>query len=131
MDTPTSRILIAGGPRVGKTSLSIAVAHVMDVTALHTDDLIPDHDWTALPRKVAEWLDFPGPWVIEGVAVLRALRVWLASHPTGRPCERLFWSDSPKVERTREQTTMAKGCGTIWSEIRAELLARGVDVQTF
>jgi hypothetical protein len=119
-----TRILIAGGPRTGKTTLStsLGIARVR-----HTDDVM-DLGWSEASAEVATWFDEPGPWVIEGVAVGRALRKWLLANPEGNPCDVVYYLDAPLLTLTRGQETMAAGCWTVWKEVREQIETRGVDV---
>jgi hypothetical protein len=115
------RIVIAGGPRTGKTTLAASLG----LPVLHTDDLI-SLGWVAAGAAAAEWLDQPGPWVIEGVTAPRALRRWLKRHPDGAPCDLIAFLARPAIPRTRGQEAMAKGCAKIFAEIAPVLTARGV-----
>jgi hypothetical protein len=125
------RFLIAGGPRVGKTTLSQCLAGGLGIQPRKTDELIGTYDFAEAHPHVAAWFDVPGPWVIEGVTVPRALRHWLATHADGVPCDQVFWSDFQKAERTPAQQNMAKGCRTVWMQVEDELRRRGVNVQRF
>jgi hypothetical protein len=115
------RIVIAGGPRTGKTTLAASLG----LPVLHTDDLIP-LGWVPAGAAVAEWIDQPGPWVIEGVTAPRALRRWLKRNPSGAPCDLIAFLARPAIPRTRGQEAMAKGCAKIFTEIAPVLAARGV-----
>jgi hypothetical protein len=115
------RVVIAGGPRTGKTTLAAS----LDVPVLHTDDLI-SLGWVAAGAAVAKWLDQPGPWVIEGVTAPRALRRWLKRNPAGAPCDLIAFLARPAIPRTRGQEAMAKGCAKIFAEIAPVLAVRGV-----
>lgn len=123
------RILIAGGPKAGKTTLANGLAAQGGVTLLHTDDLIDTHDWSSASDEVASWMSREGPWVIEGVAVPRALRKWLQANPEGMPCELALWLSEPKERLTLRQSAMAKGCLTVWREVEQELRRRGVELR--
>ena len=118
------RTLIIGGPKTGKTTLSQSYA----CPVRHTDDLIGKLDWSAASAEVATWFDAPGPWCIEGVAVVRALRKWLATHPDGTPADRILFLTEPKIPVTAGQAAMTKGIDTVWEEIEGDLLLRGVDI---
>lgn len=124
------RILIGGGPRTGKTTLA---DHLDAANALHTDDLINQHDWSAVSHEVATvWMVEPGPWIIEGVATVRALRKRLealANDPTAKPCDLFVWLTEPKLNRTARQDSMAKGAQTVFDQIRPDLEARGVRIE--
>ncbi len=124
----TQRAVIIGGPKVGKTTY----ARSMPGPVRHTDDIIGsfgDDGWSQESEAVAGWFDLPGPWTVEGVTTARALRKWLAAHPTGKPCDVVVWLGRPNVERTKGQEVMAKSVATVLTDIRAELVRRGVEIQ--
>lgn len=120
------RIVVIGGPRCGKTTRAKALA-ATGVPARHTDDLIGRLDWSAASAEVSRWLDLPGPWVIEGVAAVRALRKWLASHG-GKPCDAVEVMRRPHEPLSAGQASMLKSFETVWSEINHQLRARGVTI---
>jgi DNA polymerase III delta prime subunit len=124
-----SRVLLAGGPGVGKSTRSAVLATELGCEARHTDSLRTTFDWSGVSAEVATWFDAPGPWVIEGVAVPRALRKWLAAHPEGIPADVLYWGAVARVPTTPGQNAMAKGVATVWNEIRDVLLERGMRVE--
>jgi adenylate kinase family enzyme len=117
------RIAIAGGPRCGKTTLAAKLGD-----ARHTDDVM-SLGWSEASAEVAAWFDAAGPWIIEGVAVPRALRKWLASHPEGKPVDVVYWLGEPFVDLTKGQSAMDKGCSKVWREIEEELRSRGVAIR--
>lgn len=128
--TPAAlRICITGGPKTGKTTLATDLA-APGVLLCHTDALI-DLGWSEASQFVADkWLGDQGEssWIVEGVAVPRALRKWLDAHPEGKPCDVACWLDGAHAELSKGQATMAKGCATVWREIFDQLVARGVRV---
>lgn len=87
------RLLITGGVGSGKTTMS---QHLRGSTGsdrvMHTDDLIGTGEWSEVSQRIAdEWLTMPGPWIIEGVAIPRALRKYLEAHPhEPPPCDRII-----------------------------------------
>lgn len=121
------RIAIAGGPRTGKSTLSARLERSLGLQAQHTDDLVGVLEWSECSEEAARWMAEPGPWIIEGTAVIRALRKALKASPE-RPCDVLLVLTEPKVPTTRGQDAMAKGVATVLSGIIDELRARGVDV---
>lgn len=125
------RIVIAGGPGSGKTTRGRELANQLGIRLRGTDSLILTHDWSALSAKVADWLDEPGDWIVEGVAVPRALRKWLASHPEGLPADRFIYREKPWKPLDKSQQAMARGCATVWAEILPELKKRGAKVEGF
>jgi len=121
------KLAIAGVPKAGKTTL----ADKIDSNALHTDDLIDTHNWSEASQAASEWFN-KDEFVIEGVAVPRALRKWLKANKDNneKPCDTVVWLDEPWTELTKGQLTMAKGCKTVMSEIFEDLTTRGTDIVT-
>lgn len=133
-----TRIVILGGPRTGKTTLANELQmRPPEVgsdrpTIRHTDDLITTHDWSQASHAVANfWLPLPGPWIIEGVALARALRKWREAHPgEPPPVDRVIRLTEPFVIHTLPgQMAMAKGEETVWREIEDWILESGVQVE--
>lgn len=133
-----TRICITGGPRTGKTSLATRMSSEAGLlpsdppqVALpmrSTDYLIGKLDWSEASTHVARyWLDAPGPWIIEGVAVSRALRKWHDSHPgEPPPVDRVIHLRDPHEPLSKGQLTMAKGVETVHAEIESWLRKHGV-----
>jgi broad-specificity NMP kinase len=118
------RIAIAGGPKTGKTTLSGSLGGCVR----HTDDLI-EKGWSEASLEVSKWFDDHIISVIEGVAVPRALRKWLQSHPSGKPVDKIIYLHKSHATLKPGQVSMAKGCLTVFNEIRAELKRRGVVIE--
>lgn len=135
-----TRICITGGPRTGKTTLAGRLAadlHVACDSAFdescscgalrHTDDLIGSHDWSDASAEVARWFDAPGPWIIEGVAVSRALRKWHDQHPgEPPPVDQVIYLHTPHETLSKRQGAMAKGVAKVHSEIEPWLRRHGI-----
>jgi hypothetical protein len=102
------RILVAGAPRTGKTTLADALAAERGIPVRRTDDLVGRLAWSEASAEVARWLTEPGPWIIEGVASARALRKLDPSAPLPDLIAHLT---IPRVARTPRQEGMAKGGG--------------------
>jgi hypothetical protein len=117
------RIVIAGGSKTGKSTM----ADTYNCQVKHTDDLM-HLDWSTASEGAAKWFDELGEWIVEGVAVPRALRKWMKAN-SGKPCSKAIWLEQAYVERSAGQETMAKGCKTVWLEILEELRARGVEIE--
>lgn len=122
------RIVICGGPRTGKTTLANRLAdEAGDPTSImvgHADDLIP-LGWSEASQRIAdEWLTHPGPWILEGVAMVRALRKWRESHPgEPPPCDEVRRLEYRFVDLTPGQIAMTKGERTVWNEIEEWITA--------
>jgi KaiC/GvpD/RAD55 family RecA-like ATPase len=137
-----TRIVICGGPRTGKTTLArqLAIEATRSIAGAlsierHSDDLIAElahlgkDAWSEGSRRVTEWLDAPGPWIIEGVALARALRKWREAHPgEPPPVDRVIRLTTPHVELTKGQAAMAKGEETVWAEVEPWLAEHGVEI---
>lgn len=125
-----TRIVILGGPRTGKTTLANSWSECPVGTPVrHTDDLIP-LGWSEASQAASLWFDEPGPWIIEGVAAVRALRKWRDQHPGERPpVDRVIALWEPHVTLSKGQATMAKGVESVWREIVMWLIDSGVLVE--
>lgn len=120
------RIAIAGPPKTGKTTL----ADSLGVPVRHTDDVI-GLGWSEASAEVSRWFDEPGPWCIEGVAVLRALRKWRERHPSSPPpLDRLVLMMSVHGQHTPGQERMAKGIATVYAELERWLAPVLADTPT-
>jgi hypothetical protein len=124
----TERILITGGPRTGKSTLG----RELDPHYLETDQPYREGKaWSDVSDHVSYWFDRPGPWVIEGVAVPRALRKWLRRNvdPRFRPCDRVILLSHAHVPLKPGQHRMAIEVGKVWAEVAPELIRRGITVE--
>lgn len=119
-----SRVVICGGPRTGKTTLS--KRYTCDV--VHTDRMIGKTTWSSISDHLADWMLRPGPWVVEGVAAVRALRKLLEANPGQKPCDLVIWCRTPKVPLTSKQAAMMKGTERTWREVRAILRQLQVEI---
>ena len=123
------RIVVAGGPRVGKTTLANSVGERSGLVVRHTDDLAL-MGWSEASAAASHWFDSPGRWAVEGVATVRALRKWLLRERFGKPCDVVVWLETPRVRLTHGQDALAKGCATVWHDVAPALRDRGVRIVT-
>lgn len=106
------RIIIVGGPKTGKTTLAKKLG------GGRSTDEVMHLGWSEASDEVATWFDAPGPWVIEGVAIPRALRKWRQMHPNKpAPVDRLIRMRMPKQQLDVGQASMAKGVETVLAEV--------------
>lgn len=129
------RICITGGPRTGKTTLAADLSAIPRIVGgaahlvRHTDDLI-HLGWSEASAAVLPWLDEPGPWIIEGVAVSRALRKWREAHPgEAPPVDRMVYLDAPHEALVKGQVSMAKGVRKVHDEIEGWLAEHGIETE--
>ncbi len=123
------RIIIAGGPRTGKSTLAVRLGERHGIPVKFGDSLIDTHDWSEASAEVSKWMDEPGPAIIDGVVAVRAIRKWLARNPEDKAPDFVvvYLRDNIQV-RTPGQRVMAKGVHTVWEEILPELRRRGVEI---
>jgi hypothetical protein len=120
------RIAIAGVPRAGKSSFALQLERATGYPVVHADDFVA-LGWSEASDEVARRLYTPGPYILEGVAVTRGLRKALDIGPD-RPCDRVHWFGDAREAHSRGQASMATADRKRFSEMRAELERRGVQV---
>lgn len=116
------RIVITGWPGSGKSELARELGSKLCITPRATDSLVRTHDWSAASLVVSTWFDEPAPWIIEGVAVPRALRKWHARNPdSDPPFDRLIVLPHPdeaqRLAMKPGQITMGRGHDTVLREL--------------
>lgn len=120
----TTRILILGGPKAGKTTEARKLGERLNIKPRHFDDLKDDHEWSEVSDLVAKELDEPGPWIKEGVAGVRGLRKWLKNHPHETPPFEIKVLRMPKEELSSGQRAMHNQHMTILRECMLEIEKR-------
>lgn len=129
LDLPAdARLVITGVPKSGKTTTAQSLLHG---ELRHTDDLVETHEWSEASLEVTRWMQEPGPWTIEGVTAIRALRKFCRLHEGEAPCDVVLFLIGSYLDLTDGQERMAKGCATVANEILPELRELGVDVRVF
>lgn len=121
------RIIITGGPLTGKTTEAQRLSAEHGITNVRSTDEVKDLGWSEASAAASLWFDAPGDWIIEGVAVPRALRKWLAANPqkqfeTGTE---ILVLNKPHKPLSKGQQTMTTGLHTVLSEIAPQLKRRG------
>lgn len=122
------RFLLIGGPRIGKSTLSLLLQSSLGISTLHKSHDIEHLEWSASSEFASHWFDDPGDWIIEGVQMARGLRKWLDRNP-GKPldCDIIYLS-KPFVRLLPGQERMTKGVQTVFNEIEREVLRRGARI---
>ena len=123
------RVVVLGWPKSGKSAYAAILAQQYGLPIRATDTLI-DLPWSRQSEVVRDWLDEDGPWLIEGVVVVRALRKWHELYPDQPPpVDELVVMPPPPLESlTPAQIVMGKGHDTILEQITEWLAqhARGL-----
>ena len=70
----SKRILIVGGPRTGKTTLSRELQEETRLPTFHTDDFLHLKDFRAQTTATTNWLLVEPDYIVEGVHTVYALR---------------------------------------------------------
>ncbi len=115
--------MITGWPKTGKTTT--ADNWPGTATVIHTDDYI-DLGWSEASLAVCQDLEKhhaqgTSDLVIEGVAVPRVLRKFIARNPGKRPCDRLIILGTPHEALSAGQEGMGKGHDTVLAGIKRAL----------
>ena len=85
------------------------------------------YDWGNVSKAVAAWLAKPGPWIIEGLLVPRAIRKWIELQGTPVPVDRVYWLGTvPRDALLPGQQALAKGVETVWLQCEPVLREQGV-----
>jgi hypothetical protein len=93
---------------------------------VHSTDDLMGMGWSEASDEICNvWFNFTSPNIIEGTAVIRGLRKWLERNPEGLPFDRMIWLPQAHVTLSPGQHSMAKGCATIFEQIRPEICRRG------
>jgi hypothetical protein len=124
----TRRIVIIGGPHVGKTTLSHKLQSECGFENVHHSDDIKHLDWSASSEFASHWFDSEDEYVAEGVQMARALRKWLQNNPGKSLDVDIVWLTKPQTSLLPGQINMAKGVMTVFNEIRGELEKRGARI---
>src|SRR5688572_32716971 len=103
------RIVIIGGPHVGKTTLSKRLKDELGIENTHHSDDIKHLDWNASSEVASHWFDEDGDFIIEGVQMDRALRKWLRANPDKSIDADILLLDKPYGSLLQGQQSMAKG----------------------
>lgn len=122
------RIIILGGPRVGKTTLSKLLKDELQISTLRHSDDIKHLGWSEASAEASKWFSGDGEWICEGVQMARALRKWLLDNPDAKLDVDILILHRPFEALIKGQESMTKGVFTVFREIEAELKRRGARI---
>lgn len=136
------RIVIVGGPRVGKTTYATKIAKQLgchlgstgkrteqEDGLISTDNYMKRADWKTLPDVVIKDLKDRESFVLEGTQAARVLRRWLKEDPSSAKIDKVLVFNRPWVERNAGQNAMAKGVATILRDMAPLLRDSGIEVE--
>jgi hypothetical protein len=106
------RVVIAGGPRCGKTTLAEDIEKRNDRRVFY-DTEFRRFDWPAVPHAMIGATAHLDRFCLESVNVGRALR-------KGLKVDAVIYLHKPHVPRTSRQIAMAKGVHTIFNDWRTK-----------
>ncbi len=89
----------------------------------HIDSLVTKLEWSQLSDHIAEMLERPGDWIIEGCSGVRGLRKFLKKGLV--PEFEIKWLDTPRVEQTGKQRAFGASCASIYKECLQMLKGKG------
>jgi adenylate kinase family enzyme len=129
------KILIIGGPGSGKSTYATNLSAKLGLPVYCSDPkslartvhsgvtYLPEGlDWSQGSDYIVDnWLTKDKACIIEGVAVVRALRKWKEMHST-MPCDKIVFitNKSPSFNRSKGQDSMEKAIKSIWDEISTD-----------
>lgn len=112
------RIAITGYPNSGKSTLAKLISYLTELDVQATDSLLDTHDWSELSAEVATWFTQSNNWIIEGVAVPRALRKWRkANRASFAPVDVMVFIQRGHNGYRSGQRAMANGLDTVMVEL--------------
>jgi hypothetical protein len=118
------RIAIVGWPKTGKTTLAT------EMGGGRSTDEVMNLGWSEASQEASTWFDQPGPLIVEGVAVPRALRKWRERNPDKPPpIDKLIILRNPHVPLEPGQVTMGKGLDTVLNGLMP-WLSSSIEVET-
>lgn len=106
------RIAIIGGPRTGKTSLSLSV---VNRPVVHTDDYM-HFAWADAPQAINEECRRHESFVLEGVQAARCLRGGKDGNRAPLEVDAVLWLDNTLCPVSPQQAAMAKGIKTTFAD---------------
>ena len=122
------RVVIAGAPRCGKSTLFRKLSMSFDCS-LSTDDYMA-LPWADVPDAIIDELVKHEDWIIEGVQACRVIRRWMRDRPEPLPMiDVCYYLQRPMVEQTKAQHAMAKAVETVWRDgVAARLVGIGTRI---
>ena len=126
------RILVAGGPGVGKTALARKIAAQTGLPLLHADEELWHLGDDGAQEKLVALFERPA-WIIEGGVVVSALQRWLREHEADAsvPVDTVFWGSHPRRELSPDEELLLRAIGRVWKMTMPIVTARGATVETF
>lgn len=121
------KIVIAGGPRTGKSSFARKLNEKLNIPIISTDNYIAC-GWSEAPHKIIEdIIDLPD-YILEGVNSGRTIRK-LVEKDIKLEFDKVYYLEQPMVEYDKKgQAALNKGCKTVWLDVIPSLDDAGIEV---
>lgn len=114
------RLLITGRVNTGKSLLLEQLEKLLPTwPMLHTDDTQTMPMTERIPL-IASWFNRQHPWIIAGVIIPHALRLWFQSNQEP-PVDCLIFLFEPKQPLTKGQEVFSEGVLNIYQEVRGKV----------
>lgn len=125
------RLVIAGGPQSGKTTLADEYSRYLPI--IHADGMHMLKSWRFRVMVVHHYLRQPGPWLVEGVTVASALKIWLRENNGQKdsrlPCDEIIYLTRSYGSLTHGQRAVQRLVTSACQLILPKLEALGVKVE--
>ena len=120
----STRVLISGVPRSGKTTLSKLLAGKQ--ATFHTDTLMGGDTFEKQGHLVASLLEDNNYYIYEGCMVVRGVREWFNVHIDEAPCEVFIWLEEPRTALNSSQQKVLRNIKPVFDSVIDELQNTGV-----
>lgn len=122
-----SKIILAGGPKSGKSTLGRKLSAELGIPLVSTDDYI-ECGWSEAPHEIILKIKDMPSYILEGVNSGRTIRK-MAEKDMKLDFDRVIYLDEPRIELNKGQAALRKGCVTVWQDVRKLLDEAGIDVE--
>ncbi len=121
------KIVIAGGPRTGKSTFATRLNKELNIPIVSTDNYIAC-GWSEAPHEIINDIKDLDNYILEGVNCGRVIRK-LNEKGLDICFDKVYYLGEPVVKYEKKgQESLAKGCKTVWLDVIPILDALEIDV---